>query len=84
MNTKTIRMIDNLHAKKNKVYKYMDHYTRVWDYQYFLFAILYPTEHQQFCTKNINHNTSDVKLLLYFIKYKRHYSKIINYFSNLI
>ena len=76
--------------KKSKVYKYIDHYTSIWDYQYFLFAILYPTEHQQFCTGNKNRHTSEVELLLpfkdilHFIKFKRHYGKIINYFSNII
>ena len=76
--------------KECHVYKNIEHYTSVWDYQYYLFAILYPTQHQRFCTKNINHNTSDVKLLLpfkdilHYIKFKRNAGKIINYFSSLI
>jgi serine/threonine protein kinase len=76
--------------KESHVYKNIEHYTSIWDYQYFLFAILYPTQHQKFFTKNINHNTSDIKLLLpfkdilHFIKFKRHTGKIINYFSSLI
>ena len=48
---------------------------------------MYPVEYQQFCRKNVKHNTDPIKLLiplediLYIIKHENRPEKIIHFFS---
>lgn len=70
------------------LYKEVSKYSSILFYQYFLFAIMYPKEYQQFCRKNVNHRTYPIKLLvsvediLYIIKHENRPEKIIHFFSS--
>ena len=69
------------------LYKEVSKYSSILFFQYFLFAIMYPVEYQQFCRKNVKHNTDPIKLLiplediLYIIKHENRPEKIIHFFS---